>query len=164
MIYLLVAILIYIVSLTKKTGKAMTTEDRAKTYYTPKDAEESIIYAREKYCKQFDEIFEKIMRLETSTSLGAFTSLQYKTTGTAGMEAGNWIGLPKDISTVQYKDNQTGKMRKFIVFPTGVKGFADYFYKYVQRNNGNYLNWNSRDPETQKRYAEKLSLIKTKIA
>lgn len=153
-------IIVYILILTlfiKRKRKPMS-----KTF-DPQDAESAILYAREKYGKQFATIFEKVMRLETSTANGAFTSLQYKLTGTPGMESGAWIGLPKNIATVQMKDNQTGKLRRFVVFPD-TKTFADYFYKYVERNNGNYLTWNSRDPEIQKRYAEKLNLIKAKIA
>jgi hypothetical protein len=106
---------------------------------------------------------ESIYRLETRN----FDSLQYKKTGTPGMEA---HGLPPTygwykpffdrypeflpIGVYPMRENNTGIIKPFLIMPS-VRAGAFFLGDYIRRWN-NPLRWFSTNPEAQQRYLASL--------
>ena len=91
-------------------------------------------------------LVEAILRLETRN----FTSWQYVQTGTAGMEAGKWKGLPKNLPFIEIDDKKKAGIEKFIVW--NPFDFVFYLSDYIDRYNGNFARWNSTDQIKQASY------------
>lgn len=132
-----------------KEGIALFTENHART---------AILAVKQKYGETMARTVEKMFRLETSH----FRSEQYRKTGTAGMEAGKWKDLPKNLPVIKMHDSdKTDGIDTFIVWnPTD---FALYLAAYITRHGGNFARWYSLNSDAQKTYAQKVSAVKTKF-
>lgn len=137
---------------------SIDTAGGKKRPFNENDAKEAILYIAEKYGVNTARLVEQIMRLET----GHFKRGQYRLTGSAGMEAGKWQGLPSNVAYIEMKDNHDGHIGKFIVWDT-VKDFAEYLTKYIQRYNGNYARWNTTNETAQNVYRSKVESIKPRF-
>lgn len=130
--------------------------------FTEIDAKEAIL--RIANLKGIDraKLIERILRLETAH----FKSLQYKMSGSAGMEEGNWKDLPKNsYTTFQMKDNHLKgekQMRTFIKW-NSVYDFCVYLSDYIDRHKGNYARWNAISKERQVAYQIKVDKIKNRF-
>lgn len=125
--------------------------------FTEADAKEAIQEVTKKYGTATAQTVEKMMRLETAH----FTSMQYRLTGTAGMEIGKWGKSVPNAGTVQMKEGGTGIKKTFLVW--NPKNFALFLADYITRYNGNFARWNSLQPDTQKEYANRVSKIKSRF-
>jgi len=144
-----ILILSIIYAMFKRRGKVMFTEA---------DAMKAIERVSEKYGAELARIVERIFRLETAH----FTSLQYRLTGTAGMEAGKWKDLA-NLPTVTMNDSDKADgADKFIKW--NPVDFALYLAEYIKRHNGNYARWYSTNSEKQAEYRAKLATIKNRFA
>lgn len=136
--------------------------------YDENTAREQILYALKTYGKYSATMFEKMLRLETAH----FKSGQYRNTGTPGMEVGKWsLGSFEDyVSSETYagkegatSTNKGGTIKKFVIWNDPLK-FVDWFHWFIKnKRNGDFAAWYSLNPESQKRYIEKLSKISAKI-
>jgi len=101
-------------------------------------------------------LIERMLRWET----GHFTSGQYKATGSAGMEKSKWKreGLPPTATYAKFRDNHTGKMTEFIVWPT-VYDFVLYLDGYINRHKGDWPRWNSTLFEAKQNYKRSVGSI-----
>lgn len=131
--------------------------------FTPKDAEDAILYAAEKYGKEFARIFEKIYRHETAH----FKSGQYVSTGTPGMEKGRWSGLApylgNDIDFSTHNDPKKGAT-DFVVWKRPLNSFVDFFHNFIRdKRGGNWAAWNTLNPERQQAYRERVLKVKNTI-
>lgn len=133
----------------------MEIEDKKE--FTPEDAENALLTMAGKYNKQRAQILEKILRHETAH----FKSGQYKKGGSAGMEAGKWQDLPKNLSTYQMRDNLKGYMATFIKWGS-VLQFLEYLNKYIDRYNGNWARWNSTNEDRQNEYRKRVLSVTNK--
>ena len=132
----------------KKDKKEVMDE---KKEFTPEDAENALLIMAGKYNKERAQLLERILRHETAH----FKSGQYKKGGSAGMEAGKWLDLPKNLSTYQMRDNLTGYMATFIKWGS-VLQFLEYLNKYIDRYNGNWARWNSTNADRQNEYKKRV--------
>lgn len=135
-----------------------------KKNYTAQDAQKAL----ERFIevtgrKDRAQEIERVWRLETLH----FKSLQFKLTGSAGMEKGKWAFLDEDkMATIQMADNHLEgdkKMRTFLVWDD-LFDFCMYLSNYIDRYDGNVGRWNSMNPAKQKKYADKLKTIKVRFA
>lgn len=110
--------------------------------YTASSMKPALKAVMQKYGRNTANTVEMMFRLETAN----FTSEQYRKTGTAGMQSGNWgEGVPK--ATVVMKDNATGQPVKFIKW--NPKAAALFMAEYIKRHDGKFANWNSILPDRQ---------------
>ncbi len=125
--------------------------------FTEADAKDGLQRIEKIHGKTIAQIIEKIMRLETAH----FTSLQYKRTGSAGMEVGKWSNIPTNNinGTFALKDNQDKHIANFYVWKSPY-AFMEYLADYIKRYGGNFGRWNSIDPNKQKLYAQKVNNVK----
>jgi len=147
---------------TPGTGINWLKVNREKRF-SPKDAEDAILYAGQKYGREFGIIFEKIYRHETAH----FNSGQYVSTGTPGMEKGRWSGLAPYLGTnVQFSTHTDPKKGPvdYIVWNKDLKTFVDFFHDFIQRKRGgNWAAWNTLNPERQQAYRERVLKVKNTI-
>lgn len=141
----------------KSMGGKKITNAKDLPMFTAENAKEAVIFIQKKYGQQMAELIEKIMRLET----GNFTSGQYKSTGSAGMEEGKWKDLPEHSTAVFY-DKQAKKDKTFIVWES-VEDFADYLAQYIIRYKGKFERWNSLDPIIAAEYKRRVNTITPKF-
>ena len=129
--------------------------------FTIADAEEALRQLEKIKGRERARLIERMFRLETAH----FKSGQYKLSGSAGMEMGNWQGIDESkFSTFQMKDNHlTGdkQMRTFIKW-NSVLDFCLYLSDYIDRYDGNFARWNSRDSARQEMYRFRVSQIKNR--
>ncbi len=125
--------------------------------FTDSEAKDAILAVKNKYGITIARTVEKMMRLETAH----FKSQQYIKTGTAGMEAGKWSGIPKNLPTIQMDDKLKKGMETFIVW--NPKDFALFLGAYIVKYNGNFARWNTLMPLGQAEYARRVSAIKTQF-
>jgi len=131
-----------------------------KKKFNEKDGEIAVKEIQKIYGDDMAKIIEKIMRLETAH----FKSGQYKLTGSAGMEVGNWHNIP-DGATVGYieiDDVHKVGLEKFIVWKS-VTDFAKYLAEYIKRYKGNFARWNALDINLQTAYRQKVNSIKNRF-
>ena len=130
--------------------------------FTEADAKEAILRLSKIKGIERARLIERMLRLETRH----FKSLQYKKSGSAGMEEGSWKNLPKNsYTTFQMKDNHlTGEkqMRTFIKW-NSVYDFCVYLSDYIDRHNGDYARWNAISEERQAVYEKHLKGIKNRF-
>lgn len=118
---------------------------------------------------QMKTLIEQMYRLESNN----FKSLQYKFTGSPGMESHGenfpygwtslknlWTTRPdlKPVGKKTFMENGTLIPKKFLVFPSvnaGIESLASYLTIYPAGR------WYSTDPIKQAEYENKLSKIKT---
>lgn len=129
----------------------------AKKIFTPQDAEAALLRVEREYGKETAQLLERILRLETAH----FKSKQFQLTGSAGMEAGKWAGLPASVETITLVDNQTKQPRPFIVWDS-VYSFLEYLIAYARRHGDNWARWNTTNPEGQTAYKKKVNAIKNR--
>ena len=129
--------------------------------FTIADAEEALRQLEKIKGRERARLIERMFRLETAH----FKSGQYKLSGSAGMEMGNWQGIDESkFSTFRMKDNHlTGdkQMRTFIKW-NSVLDFCLYLSDYIDRYDGNFARWNSRDSARQEMYRFRVSQIKNR--
>lgn len=153
-----------------------------KRNYTLEDAEFAINLIYKKHGKQMAIIIEKMYRSETAH----FESLQYKQTGTGGMESFGlppyygWdkdffllnpnytpigvthlfenVGISKQGGNAQIKD----RPKEFIIFPTVIAAM-EYLVFYINKYNGNYARWHSTNSVAQEAYKKILDKIIPRI-
>jgi hypothetical protein len=104
------------------------------------------------------KIIERIYRLETNH----FKSLQFKMTGSAGMEVGKWLGIPSNVKSVEMVENGTGLKKRFIVWAS-CYDFVTYLSNYIDRYNGNWSRWYSTESTKQNLYKTKVNSIKNRF-
>lgn len=130
--------------------------------FTILDAELAILRIAKLKGEERAKLIERMLRLETNH----FRSLQFKKSGSAGMEEGNWKDLPKgSYTTFQMKDNHlTGEkqMRTFIKW-NSVYDFCIYLSDYIDRYNGNYARWNAISKERQDAYMIKVKSVRNRF-
>lgn len=119
--------------------------------FTADDAKEALFRLRDVKGRDRARLIESMFRLETNH----FRSKQYAICGSPGMELGNWSNLDESkFQTIKMNDNHlTGdkKVRTFIIWHD-VFEFCLYLSDYIDRYNGNFARWNSKDPEKQEKY------------
>ena len=144
---------------TRNTWKKVDRENR----FTPKEAEDAILYAAQKYGQYFGRIFEKIYRHETAH----FKSGQFVSTGTPGMERGRWSGLTPYLGTeIQFSTHTDPKKGPvdYIVWKKPLTSFVDFFHDFIQRKRGgNWAAWNTLNPERQNAYRERVLKVRNTI-
>jgi len=130
--------------------------------FTEADAKEAILKLAQIKGVERAKLIEKMLRLETRH----FRSLQYKMSGSAGMEEGSWKNLPKNsYTTFQMKDNPLKadkQMRTFIKW-NNVYDFCVYLSDYIDRHDGNHLRWNAISAERQAMYKKHLEGIRNRF-
>lgn len=130
--------------------------------FTEADAKEAILKLSQIKGVERAKLIERMLRLETAH----FKSLQYKMSGSAGMEEGSWKNLPKNsYSTFQMLDNHLKgdkQMRTFIKW-NSVYEFCVYLSDYIDRHDGNYARWNAVSAERQKVYKKHLEGIRNRF-
>jgi hypothetical protein len=136
-------------------GKKRSSRGMSKLF-TEQDATNALLKISKEIPKERSQLLERILRLETAH----FTSGQYKSTGSAGMEEGSWKNLPPH-TTLPFKDNHDGHIGKFIVW-NNVYDFLKYLNEYINRYNGNYARWNAIDANKQREYTTKVNSIKNR--
>lgn len=125
--------------------------------YTEEDVKQAIKRSLKKYGSDFTALAEQVLRLETNH----FKSLQFKKTGTAGMEVGLWnkrlygLGI-KPMGTIKLRENKTGKLKEFLILTPNQ--WFDLFYSYM-KDYKNVGRWYSLDPIAQKRYSDLVAQI-----
>jgi hypothetical protein len=169
--YLIIgAVLLFLLLLPKKT---------AQTENNPMLAEDDIIDSlrqlKNKYGREKAAMIERLFRLETAH----FKSSQWVNARTPGMEIGGgvrtfpfgWSSLyefskaydyePNDFSTWTHPENQTGKIKTFIVFPT-VRAAFEFVGYLMNKRNWNFGSWYSLKPESQASYVDTLNTIRAR--
>jgi hypothetical protein len=137
-----------------------------------------------KYGKTMASNVEKLYRLET----GNFTSLQYRITGTGGMEVHGpapyygWnrsffsknsqyapIGIfsiheNKGLSAATKFSNKqvTSRAKQYLIMPSVEAGMM-YLSNYIKSYGGNFARWYSTDPTLQKTYRQNVLNQKSTI-
>lgn len=125
--------------------------------FTPLNAKNALQQIAINKGVQRAKLIEKIFRLETNH----FKSLQYKKTGSAGMEDGKWFDLKKGTyTTIEMDDNSpTRGVVKFIRW-NNVYDAMEYLSDYIDRHNGNFARWNSTNTTKQQKYSSIVNSIK----
>ncbi|UII28971.1 M23 family metallopeptidase [Fulvivirga maritima] len=150
--------------------------------YTIDDAEKALKHIYDKYGEEMSIIIERMYRDETAH----FTSLQYRKTGTGGMEAhgaapyygwsSNFFTLNPDFEPIGLTSffegkgksglggNQQVKNRKkhFIVMPSVIAAM-EYKAYYIKKYNGDYARWHSTEETAKKAYQKYLEKISPKF-
>jgi hypothetical protein len=126
--------------------------------FTEEDAKNGLEMLAETRGKEIAKIAERVLRWETAH----FKSKQYKKTGSAGMEVGNWANLPDGMESIPMTENRTGKTKRFIVWGSPY-AFLNYFADYVERWDGNWARWFSTNPKLQAEYRAKVNTVKNRI-
>jgi len=124
--------------------------------FNESDAESAILKIADLKGSARAKLLEKILRAETAH----FTSNQYKLTGSAGMEIGNWQDLPKQhiLGYIIIDDSKKAGLEKFIVWDS-VYEFLLYLSDYIDRYNGKFERWNSLDPVLQANYKKLVNSV-----
>lgn len=150
---ILIIVIVLVVAIPK-----MFDDFKQSKMFTENDAQRAVANVKAVYGAEMAKRVEQIMRLETAH----FNSAQYKQTGSAGMEFGKWLNIPKNATSgvKEFRDNITGQVRKFIVWKS-VNDFALYLASYIVRNGGNYARWNSLQPAQQEKYRNEVNAVKT---
>lgn len=139
----------------KDFGRILSaTEMMNKKKFTVADGQKAIKFIYDKKGKARAKLIESMLEAETNH----FKSGQYQLCGSAGMEAGKWSNLPKNLNYVMMKDNHDGHNGKFIVW-NSVNDFALYLSDYIDRHDGNYARWNSTNPVTQETYRHLIASV-----
>lgn len=144
-----------------KKSKTLKTEDgnnSSGNEFTEEDAKNGLEMLAETRGKEIAKIAERVLRWETNH----FKSKQYKKTGSAGMEIGNWSNLPSNMDSIPMIENRTGKTKYFVVWGSPY-AFLNYFADYVDRWDGNWARWYSTDPSKQAEYRSKVNSVKNRI-
>ncbi|HEK2722724.1 TPA: hypothetical protein SMT55_000293 [Proteus mirabilis] len=142
--------------------------------FTPEDAKDALRIIYERYGYEIAKIIEQLYRDET----GHFKSTQYKKCGAGGMEVSGkdpqppgygwneslfirhpeytpvgvwWAFENKGLSGKGGNKQVTDRKKGYIVFPS-VLAAMEYKVDYMNRNNGNWAQWHTRDPVTQENY------------
>jgi hypothetical protein len=156
-----ITITIFIIAFAVAMQKLFKSKKKgSKKMFNETDAKNAILFINNKYGYDMAKIIEKMMRLET----GHFTSVQYKKTGTAGMELGKWANIPKGATNgyIEMDDTHKPGIQKFIVWKS-VTDFAEYLAEYILKYNGNYLRWNGTDKNLQAEYNNRLKGVKNQF-
>lgn len=125
-----------------------------------------------KYGQERAEIVERMYRWETAH----FTSQQYQSTNTPGMEAHGiaptygWY-VPffmvnpsyMPIGTQNMTENGTGKEKRFVVMPS-VEAGAMFLADYIGRYNGDYARWYSTNEASKANYRSKIMSVVPRFA
>src|SRR3990172_8354474 len=122
--------------------------------FTADDAKNAILSIANRYGVDMAKTIEKMMRLETAH----FTSLQYRKTGSEGMEDGKWSNLPYPMDSIPMDDTHKDGLERFIVWKS-VTDFATYLAEYINRHNGNFARWNSLNPLAQIEYRSRVNSV-----
>lgn len=168
----------------ERINAATQSDAMAKTrLFTEQDALQALSRVKNLYGVDMARSIEKVARLETNH----FKSLQYKTTGTGGMEAHGaapyygwyspfFIKNPEytPIGTTDMLENegaskiggnaQSNKPKAFVIMPSveaWMMFLADYAIRY--KNNGGILRWYSTNKDSQNLYASTLAKINTPL-
>jgi hypothetical protein len=141
-----------------KPSKSGDTQDMgvAKNF-TIADAQSAIIQLANDTDVDKARLVEQMLRLETAH----MTSKEYKQTGSAGMEDGQWANLPAH-DTLPFVDNQDGHTGHFIVWDS-VYDFCKYLSDYIDRYDGNYARWNTTDINGQLAYEARVQSVKARF-
>lgn len=142
--------------------------------FTPEDAKDALRIIYEKYGYEIAKIIEQLYRDET----GHFKSTQYKKCGAGGMEVSGknpqppgygwneslfirhpeytpvgvwWAFENKGLSGKGGNTQVTDRKKGYIIFPS-VLAAMEYKVDYMNRHNGNWAQWHTRDPVTQENY------------
>ena len=143
--------------------------------FTEQDAVKALKAAEKKFGTDAAALLERVMRWETAH----FTSGQYKRTGSPGMEIGGsnksypygwvtpvglWEKNPqyKPIGTYTTPENQTGKIKTFIKFPS-VEAAVMTLGEVLKNRNWNAGSWYSTNPTSQKLYNDKINKVRNRI-
>lgn len=129
--------------------------------FTEKDAKDAIIKLSKVKGNDRAALIERMFRLETGGKGGHFTSGQYRQTGSAGMERGKWPGISSNVSYVKMRDNHDGRLVDFIVWEN-VYDFCIYLSNYIDRHNGDWARWNSRNAQRKNEYKRKVKSVKNR--
>lgn len=161
-------VLSLIILLTKKTYSMNSSGNE--------NVSSALLEIANKYGAERAKRIEQIIRLETAH----FNSIQWKKGNTAGMEVGNdkkvfpfgWSSLaefvelnglnPSNFSTYTMVENRTGKIKRFIKFPSSFD-FILFLAFLMKKRGWDYGSWYSRNKESKERYIETLNRITPKI-
>lgn len=138
--------------------KTEEMQSNAPDLFTAEDAKNALEMLAETRGKEIAKIAERVLRWETAH----FKSKQYKKTGSAGMEIGKWENLPANMDSIPMIENNTGKVKRFVVWGNPYQ-FLNYFADYVERWNGNWARWYSTQPKLQAEYRKKVNSVKNRI-
>ena len=157
---------------------ASQIEDTKVKIFTENDARVSLRKIYDVYGKELAEIVECMYRAETAH----FKSKQYQYCGTPGMEShgvapyygwdstlfveqpvGLWSAFEgKGLSTVGGTQQETSKKKDFVKVSSVDVGM-EYLAKYINKYNGNYARWYSKNDSNQRIYREKINSIIPRI-
>lgn len=147
---------------------------KSKKMFTEQDAKNAFQELKKVYTPSQVGVVEKIMRLETAH----FTSGNYKLTGSGGMEIATgknlfpygWTTPAKlwassvfrPTGTKTMKENGTGKLKTFLVFPT-VKAAVFTIAEVMKNRNFNAGSWFSNNQAEQEKYNKSINAIKARF-
>lgn len=156
-----------IISLLKKANRMVKD-------FNINDAEKAFKELKKYYNADESAVVEKIMRLETNH----FKSENFKKTGSGGMEiATGKTSFPygwstplelwknddfKPVGTLSMKENGTGKVKTFIVFPS-VRAAVFTIAEIMKKRNWNAGSWFSNNPTEQAKYNQSINGIKARF-
>lgn len=164
-------ILILIVSLLLITKNRKTTKSGVMNNFTEVDFKAAVLKASQFYTKEKLQIAEKLYRLETAH----FSSLQYRRTGSAGMEKHSsifpygwtyikdiWLKYPETApkGTFEATEKLTGVKKPFLVFASvyaGLIALLLYIDKYGAGR------WYSTDSNKQATYLSNVNKMSANI-
>lgn len=131
--------------------------------FSETDAKEALIKLMSIKGKERAQLIEKIFRWETAH----FRSKQFQYCGSPGMEDGDWKDLDEStMKKIVMKDNHPEKVkiddRVFLVW-NNILDFCLYLSDYIDRYNGNYARWNSRNLDQQERYRKCIKSVLPKF-
>jgi hypothetical protein len=167
---IIAAVIVLLLMLPKKTADNTTNPMLAED-----DIIDSLRQLKNKYGREKAAMIERLFRLETAH----FKSSQWQNARTPGMEIGGgvrtfpygWSSLyeftktynyePGDFSTWTHPENQTGKIKTFIVFPTARAAFEFVGY-LMNKRNWNFGSWFSTKPDFQQNYVDTLNTIRAR--
>lgn len=159
-------------------NKPAELEQKKNKLFDEDDARNALKVIYDKYGKEIAIIVERMYRAETRH----FSSEQYKYGGTPGMEVhgsapyygwdsslfiesptGTWSAYEnKGLSGSGGNAQEKNKKKVFVCVSSVLVGMT-YVAEYIQKYNGNYARWFSKDEDKQAVYRNELSKIKVRI-
>lgn len=159
-------------------NKPVELEQKKNKLFDEDDARNALKVIYDKYGKEIAIIVERMYRAETRH----FSSEQYKHGGTPGMEVhgsapyygwdsslfiesptGTWSAYEnKGLSGSGGNAQEKNKKKVFVCVSSVLVGMT-YVSEYIQKYNGNYARWFSKDESKQAVYRNELSKIKVRI-